>query len=64
MTRKREIPKSYPVATSTVGATTLIWLLLQFGVEVPADVAVEVTGLLALAVAYISKRTMQENIEE
>ena len=38
--------------TGVVAAPVIIWVLGLFGLEVPAEVAAGIAGLLALAVAY------------
>lgn len=38
--------------TSIGGGVLIVWLLGQFGVEIPGEVAAAIAGLLALIIAY------------
>lgn len=45
-----------PTGLSAMAVTVLIWAALQAGVEIPAEVAVAIVGLVAGGVSYLTPR--------
>ena len=45
-----------PAGLSAMAVTVLVWAALQFGVEIPADVAAAIVGIVAGGVSYFTPR--------
>lgn len=45
-----------PTGLSAMATTVLVWVALKAGVEIPAEVAVSIVGLVAGAVSYFTPR--------
>lgn len=45
-----------PTGLSAMAVTVLIWIALQAGVDIPAEVAVSIVGLVAGGVSYFTPR--------
>ena len=46
-----------PAGLSAAATTVLVWTALQLGVEIPAEVAAAIVGIIATAVSYFTPRT-------
>lgn len=46
-----------PAGLSAMATTVIVWAALQAGVEIPAEVAAAIVGLVAGGVSYFSPRT-------
>lgn len=50
----------HPTGTAAGAATVLVWIVSQFGVDVPAEVAAAAVGLIAVVVSVFTPRFRAE----
>ncbi len=62
--KSKKVAKSYPVATGVTGTATLLWVAKLVGLDLPTEVALELIIIGTPLWAFISRRTMQENLSE
>lgn len=51
-----------PAGLTGLAATVIVWIALLLGVEIPAEVAAAISGLLAAAVSYFTPRSAVDQI--
>lgn len=49
----------HPTGLTAALTTILVWTALQLGVNIPAEVAVAIVGVLTTLVSYFTPRTTQ-----
>lgn len=45
-----------PTGLSAMAVTVLVWIALQAGIEIPAEVAASIVGVVAGVVSYFTPR--------
>ena len=50
--------KQNPTGLTALAVTVLVWVALQLGVDLPAEVAVAIVGLAAGGVSYFTPRNV------